>query len=126
MATVLGIWIALAGVPSALAGLTGMRRVRRLRQDGVRAWATVVLHSADGERQVALRYTLPDGEVLEKPATGKAKALLPGERVLIWYDQADPLDVLVHGREKKAADLVFVIAGVALVAAGVLIGIAAP
>jgi hypothetical protein len=124
MATVLGIWIALAGVPSALAGLTGMRRVRRLRRDGVRAWATVVLHSADGERQVALRYTLPDGEVLEKPAAGKA--LLPGERVLIWYDQADPLDVLVHGLEKKAADLVFVIAGVALVAAGVIIGIAAP
>jgi hypothetical protein len=46
--------------------------------------------------------------------------------VLIWYDQADPLDVLVHGLEKKAADLVFVIAGVALVAAGVIIGSAAP
>jgi hypothetical protein len=126
MATVLGIWIALAGMPAALAGLTGLRRARRLRRDGVRAWATVVLHSADGERQVALRYTLPDGEALEKPAAGKAKALLPGERVLIWYDQADPLDVLVSGREKKAADLVFVIVGAVLVAAGAVIGITAP
>jgi hypothetical protein len=126
MATALGIWIALAGVPAALAGLTGMRRVRRLRRDGVRAWATVVPLIADGERQAALRYTLPDGEVLEKPAAGRARALLPGERVLIWYDQADPLDVLVSGREKKVSDLVFVVAGAALVAAGVIIAIAAP
>ena len=126
MATVLGIWIALAGVPAALAGLTGRRRRRRLRRDGVQAWATVVLLISDGERQVALRYTLPDGEVLEKPVAGKAEALLSGERVLIWYDQADPLDVLVSGREKKAADLVFVIAGATLVAAGVIIAIAAP
>jgi hypothetical protein len=127
MATVLGIWIALAGLPSALAGLTGMRRVRRLRRDGAQAWATVVLrHSADGERQVALQYTLPGGQVLEKPAAGKTAALLPGERVLIRYDPADPLDVLVHGRERQGANLAFVIAGVVLVAAGVVIGIAAP
>jgi hypothetical protein len=46
--------------------------------------------------------------------------------VLIRYDPADPLDVLVHGRERQGANLAFVIAGVALVAAGVVIGIAAP
>src|SRR5258708_31182052 len=99
MATVLGIWIALAGLPSALAGLTGMRRVRRLRGDGAQAWATVVLrHSPDGERQVALQYTLPGGQVLEKPAAGKTTALLPRERGLIRYDPAHPLHVLVHRR----------------------------
>ena len=127
MATVLGIWIALAGVPSALAGLAGMRRVRRLRRDGVQAWATVVLReSPDGERQVTLQYTLPGGQVLEKPAGGKTAARLPGERVLIRYDRGDPVDVLVHGRERRAANLAFVIAGAALVAAGVVIAIAAP
>jgi hypothetical protein len=45
--------------------------------------------------------------------------------VLIWYDPADPQDVLVRGREGRAMDLGFVIAGAALVAAGAVIGIAA-
>jgi hypothetical protein len=46
--------------------------------------------------------------------------------VLIWYDPADPLDVLVQGYEGRVSDLVFVITGAALVAVGALIGIAAP
>jgi hypothetical protein len=127
MATVLGIWFALAGVISAIVGLTGKRRVKRLRRDGVQAWAVVVpSHPADGEREVALQYTLPDGRVLEKYSAERIGALLPGERVLIWYDPADPLDVIVRGREGRAADLVFVVAGAALLAAGAVIGIAAP
>ena len=63
---------------------------------------------------------------LEKLAAGKTAALLPGERVLIWYDPADPLDVRVQGYEGRVSDLVFVIAGALLVAAGAVIGIAAP
>ena len=39
MAIVLGIWFGLSGVVSALAGITGLRRARRLRRDGVQAWA---------------------------------------------------------------------------------------
>ena len=135
MATVLGIWFALAGVISAIIGLAGTRRVRRLRREGVEAWAVVVPSlpagvvpspPADGEREVALQYKLPDGRVLEKYSTGRTGALLPGERVLIWYDPADPQDVLVRGREGRASDLVFVAAGAALLAAGAVIGIAAP
>ena len=42
MATVLVVWFALAGIIAAIVGLTGMRRVRRLRRDGVQAWAVVV------------------------------------------------------------------------------------
>ena len=51
---------------------------------------------------------------------------LPGERVLVWYDPADPLDVLVQGYEGRVSDMAFVIAGALLVAAGAVIGIAAP
>ena len=129
MATVLGIWIGLAGVLPMLAGLTGLRRVRRLRRSGVKTWAVVVPQPLDeGKGQVALQYTLPDGRVLEKltasPA-GKA-ALSPGKSVLIWYDPADPVDVLVYGRPGRVSDLAFVIAGAALILTGAAIGIFAP
>ena len=102
MATVVGIWFGLAGVLAVLVGLTGMHRVRRLRRGGVETWAVAVpWPSADGERQVALQYTLPDGRVIEKLAVGKSAALLPGERVLIRYDPADPEDVLVYGHRRR-------------------------
>jgi two-component system sensor histidine kinase KdpD len=65
-----------------------------------------------------LQYTLPDGRVLEKLAVGTTAALPPGERVLISYDPADPLDVLVHGRAGRVTDLLFMILAVALAAAG--------
>jgi hypothetical protein len=112
MTIVMGIWFGLAGVVSALAGITGLRRVRRLRRDGVQARA--------------LRYTLPDGRVLEKLMTAKTAAVLSGERVLIWYDPADPLDVLVHGRSGRASNVAFVVAGAAFAIAGAVIGILAP
>src|SRR5260370_38891589 len=112
MATVLGVWIGVAGVLPVLVGLAGMRRVRRLRREGVKAWAVAVPGPpGDRERRPALQYTLPDGRVLEKPASGKAAALRPGRSVLIWYDPADPQDVLVYGHQGRASDLAFMIAG---------------
>jgi len=127
MATVVGLWLALSGVVPALAGLAGLRRVRRLRRRGVQVWAAAVPDSAPGgERETALQYLLPDGRTVEKLGTGKTAALLPGERVLIWYDPADPLDILIQGRDGRVSDLVFLVIGAALVAAGAVIGIAAP
>jgi hypothetical protein len=125
MAAVLGIWIALTGVLPVLVWLTGVRRVRRLRRSGVRAWA--VAERLPGEQHLmALRYTLPDQRVLEKVVTGKAAALLPGERVLIWYDPADPGDVLVYGRQRRVPGLALLVTGALFVAAGAVIGILAP
>ena len=43
--------------------------------------------------------------------------------MLVWYDPADPLDILVYGREGRASNLTFAIAGAVLMLAGV--GIAA-
>ena len=127
METAVGTWFALAGIISVIAGLAGIRRIRRLRRDGVQAWAVVVPSNlVGGGREAALQYTLSDGRVLEKGSNRRIGALLPGERVLIWYDRADPQDVLVRGREGRALDLVFVTVGAVLVLAGMFIGIAAP
>jgi hypothetical protein len=64
--------------------------------------------------------------VLEETLTGKAAALLPGERVLIWYDPTDPADVLVHGRQRRLSDLVLLAVGVFFVAAGAVTAILGP
>jgi hypothetical protein len=39
---VVGAWFAFAGGLALLAGLSGMRRVRRLRRDGLSVWALAV------------------------------------------------------------------------------------
>ena len=130
MSAIVGIWFAVAGLPAILAGLAGMHRVRRLRRGGVKAWAVAVPEpAADGNRRVGLQYTLADGNVLDRlaPATvRKTAALRPGQQVLIWYDPADPLDVLVYGREGRLSDLMFVLAGAAFMLAGVAIAVFAP
>ena len=122
MATVIGVWLALSGVPPVIAGLVAGRRVRRLRRDGVKAWAVAVpMSCADGELQVALQYTLADGRVREKlppPAVGQKVTRRPGGSVLIWYDPADPLDVLVYGHEGDLLDLVLLITGAVCMLAG--------
>jgi hypothetical protein len=130
MATAVGVWFALAGVLPVVVGLAGRQRVRRLRRDGVKAWAVAVPQPAtdggraDGERPgkrpVALEYRLTDGRVLDKLAPGAARktALRPGQSVLIWYDPADPFDILVYGREGRASDLMFMAAGAVVMLAG--------
>jgi hypothetical protein len=47
------------------------------------------------------------------------KRLAPGERVLTWYDPADPGDVLVFGKDARRADQVFLALGTLFVIAGV-------
>jgi uncharacterized protein DUF3592 len=122
MATVVGVWFALAGVLPVLAGLSGRHRARRLRRGGVKAWAVAVpwpLADDEGPRQIALQYTLADGRVLEKLASaGAGKPLRPGQSVLVWYDPADPQDILVYGHEGRWSDLMFVAAGAAFMLAG--------
>jgi len=55
-----------------------------------------------------------------RPARRSA-ALSPGERVLIWYDPADPGDVLVYGSDGRWSDWLFLTAGALLVIVGVLL-----
>jgi Protein of unknown function (DUF3592)/Mu transposase, C-terminal len=117
-----GVWFALVGAIAAVAGLSGIRQSRRLRRDGVSVWAVAVPPSIPAGEQpdwpphrTMIQYALADGQVMERisprPAR-KAAMLRPGQRVLVWYDPADPQDVLVYGREGQIANRLFVAAGV--------------
>jgi hypothetical protein len=141
MLIVIGIWLAIAGAVAALAGLSGMHRVRRLRGGGVATWALPVPEPVSGPEEpvsgpgppagsplrVLLQYRLADGRVLERSARARAakKApLRPGEPVLIWYDPGDPDDILIYGRWGRAADWAFLAAGTLLVLTGVALAVA--
>jgi hypothetical protein len=127
MAIVIGVWFGLVGGVAVLAGLAGMARARRLRRSGLSAWATAVpAPPAAGQpaRRTVIQYALADGQVMERlspqPAR-RAASLLPGQKVLVWYDAADPDDVLVYGREGRRSDRVFVAAGLLVILAGAVV-----
>ena len=127
MAIAIGIWFALAGGVAVLAGLAGRGRARRLRRSGLSAWATAVPappSAGQPARRTMIQYALPDGQVMERLApqpARRAAALQPGQRVLVWYDAADPDDVLVYGRDGRRADRAFTAAGLLLILAGAAI-----
>jgi Protein of unknown function (DUF3592) len=121
MSIVIGAWFALAGGLAALAGLAGMRRVRHLRRHGRSAWATAVPAAGEPARRTMIQYALADGRVMEQLSPQPARrsaSLRPGQSVLVWYDPADPQDVLVYGREGRLSDRAFTVAGLLLILAG--------
>ena len=74
-----------------------------------------------------LQYTLADGRVIERigPAPRRRPGIpRPGDKVLIWYDPADPDDVLVYGHWGRTSDRVFLTIGLLLIAAGTAIAAA--
>ena len=141
MLIVIGVWVAVAGGVAALAGLSGMRRVRRLRRDGVAVWALPVTEpvpedlppedqpSPGSAPRMLLQYSLEDGRVLERSARARvtrSPPLRPGEPVLIWYDPADPDDVLIYGRWGRVSDRAFLAAGTLLILVGAAIAAFGP
>jgi hypothetical protein len=125
MAVALGILLMAVGGLAALAGHTAERRAERLRSFGQTAWAIVVCAPADDyddfaarpARRVLLQYRLPDGAVMERPA-GR---LAPGGTVLVWYDPADPGDILVPGLDGRL-NAFFLIIGFLFILGGAAIG----
>jgi hypothetical protein len=134
MLILFGIWVAVAGGVAALAGLSGLHRVRRLRRDGVTAWAVAVpepmpagQQPTDPDRRMRLQYTMADGRVVERigPVPDRRSgAPHPGDKMLIWYDPADPDDVLVYGRWGRVSDWVFLTVGLLLILLGVVLAAA--
>jgi hypothetical protein len=127
MAIVIGVWFGLAGGVAVLAGLSAMGRARRLRRRGLSAWATAVPAPASAGQpapRTMIQYALADGQVMERlspqPAR-RAASFQPGQKVLVWYDAADPDDVLVYGRDGRLADRAFVAAGMLVIVAGAAI-----
>jgi hypothetical protein len=119
---VVGLVFAFAGGVAALAGLTARGRVRRLRRSGRAAWAMVVPAPRDAEspRRNLIQYPLDDGRVIERlcPPVRKAVAPVAGQKVPVWYDPADPTDVLVNGWDGRYSDLAFLAVGVFFIVFG--------
>jgi hypothetical protein len=120
MPVVIGLCFVFAGGVAALAGLTARGRVRRLRRSGRTAWAMVVPGPRDAEspRRNLIQYPLEDGQVIERlcpQPIRKVAAPAAGQKVLVWYDPADPADptdVLVNGWDGRYGNLAFLIVGV--------------
>lgn len=124
---VYGVWLLLAGSVALLAGVAGARRRRRLRASGHTAWAMVLPTPSDtdeaaaGSSGVSVQFALDDGRVIERGqprAVRRSAAWRPGERVLVWYDLAEPGDILVYGRDGRWSDRAFLTVGAALVIVG--------
>jgi hypothetical protein len=122
MSALIGLWFAVVGGVAALAGLTARRRVMRLRRTGESAWAMVVPSPLPPEeraggspRRNLIQYPLADGQVIERLCPRPARrAAWPavGQRLRVWYDPADPTDVLVNGWDGRYSDLAFLAVGV--------------
>jgi hypothetical protein len=124
---VFGLWLALAGGVALLAGVTAARRARRLREQGTSAWGLVVAapRPADPDeprRRPLIQYRLADGRTLQQLCPGtlrRSRELVPGDRVLVWYDPADPGEVVVYRRDGRNSDRVFAAAGLLFIVLGV-------
>ncbi len=147
MAVLIGVWFGLVGGLAALAGLSSMHRARQLRRRGLTAWATAMpsretVHeqpvTADGRLVTAaeqaggspsrtlLQYALADGRVMERSCPNPVRKrawLRPGQQVLVWYDPADPLDVLVYGRDGRLSNWAFIAVGVLFILLGTTIAL---
>jgi hypothetical protein len=121
MSILIGLWFAFAGGVATLTALAARGRVRRLRRSGRSVWGMVVPSpAAPGEsavrtaRRNLIQYSLEDGRVIERICPRpirRASAPIAGQRLLVWYDPADPSDVLVNGWDGRYSDLAFLAVG---------------
>ena len=131
MAVVIGFGLVLvfAGGMAALAGVTARSRVRRLHRSGRTALAMVVpspIPAGEGGsvHRNLIQYPLEDGQVIERLCPRpirKAGSPAVGQSVPIWYDPADPTDVLVNGWDGRFADRVFLAVGLCFIVFGMAV-----
>ena len=126
---VYGVWLALAGGIAMVAGLAATRRRRRLQSGGVMTWAMILPTPSDAgdagrTAAVSVQFALQDGRVIERSQGRLARRtapLRPGDRVLVWYDPADPSDVVVYGSDGRWSDRAFLVGGALLLAVGIVL-----
>lgn len=130
MAVILGVWLAVAGGVAVLAGLAGARRRNRLRRSGRPAWAMILpapVTTPDADpwlASVRVQFELEDGRVIERVQAVPSRrpgAWRPGRHVLVWYDPADPSDVLVYGSDGRWSDRILLTAGGLAILAGTIL-----
>jgi Protein of unknown function (DUF3592) len=128
MAILIGVLFAFAGGVAALAGATARQRVLRLRRSGRPAWAMVVPApvspgdpASGSPRRQLIQYSLADGRVIERLCPRpirKSSWPTAGQRVRVWYDPADPTDVLVNGWDGRYSDRAFLAVGLFFIVFG--------
>jgi hypothetical protein len=131
MQVVVGLVLVFAGGVAALAGATARSRVRRLRRSGRSAWAMVVPSplSADeaatgSARRNLIQFPLADGRVIERVCPRpfrKTASPAVGQTVPVWYDPADPTDVLVNGWDGRLGNRAFLALGLCFIVFGMAI-----
>jgi Protein of unknown function (DUF3592) len=125
MSIEIAIWLVGVGAFAAIVGLTSLRQAQRLRDSGHSAWGLVIAPPAGRDSEppaVALiQYALPDGRVLEhncRQPGRRSSAFRLGEKVLLWYDPANPAEVLVHRRDGHRSDWTFFAIGTLVILLG--------
>lgn len=111
----LGAVILLGGALSLIAGVLDRRRIRRIRADGETAWATIVGAPRHPEYEPSayrplLRFDTADGrpvEVFSPLPPSRRRPLTEGRKILVYFDPADPTQVVLHGSRDRA-DLAFI------------------
>lgn len=123
----LGAVIVLGGALSLIAGVTDRRRVRRIRAGGETAWATIVPAPKHPEYEPSayrplLRFRTADGrpvEVFSPRPPSRRRPLTEGRKILVYFDPADPAQVVMHGGRDRA-DLAFIALGAAAIVGAVV------
>ncbi|MCP2309228.1 MULTISPECIES: DUF3592 domain-containing protein [Kitasatospora] len=129
-AVVLAAFLGCGGLVACLAGLVGLREIRRLRRVGMSTLALVRRRTRDvkdgsaGPRPL-LQFSTAAGQVVEvfSPVPpSRALPLADGQEVRLRYDPLDPRELLVEGGEREWLERVFVGSGaVAVLGAAVLV-----
>ncbi|MFD7908494.1 DUF3592 domain-containing protein [Kitasatospora sp. NPDC059722] len=123
----------LGGVVAYLAGVVGLREVRRLRRVGVPVRALVRERVPTPEDRVSpprplLQFETEDGRVVEvfSPVPSTRRHPLPdGGHVPLRYDPADPRQVLVEGRERRPLEYGFIALGLSMVLIALVLAVVA-
>jgi hypothetical protein len=115
MLIVFGAVTAFGGLIAVVAGGYGLRRADRIRGLGHAAEA-LVKPSPPGAERPRLTFETHDGRVMEivSPVPG----LAAGDGVRLWYDPADPREVVVDGHERRGVEWAFLAVGCALIVTG--------
>jgi hypothetical protein len=120
----IGILLVAVGALAAIVGLTSRRNAQHLRDFGRQAWGLVIAPPADHEPPAlaVIRYALPSGKLVERTCRQPARrsaVLQTGEQVRIWYDIADPGEILIDRRDGHQSDTAFIVVGLLFMLIGV-------
>lgn len=117
---------------SLIAGIADWRRVRHIRAAGETAWAMIVAAPRHPEYEPSayrplLRFETSEGrpvEVFSPLPPTRRRPLTEGRRILVYFDPADPTQVLIHGGRQRAGVVIIALGIAAIVGAVIAMALA--